>query len=185
MSKGVGPNLFLNILPTLIGYLKNILLHLKQNIWWCGRRFCHVLWMDDTYKWKCGWKMKMDELFHEHSQQDKFQTKYKIFMFVYCEQFITWNVQVIVELVFQIPFLPSIFQLCSIPTIWNLRLNQIWWHINLLTHQKVCVNSNTTYPPQRSMQPLGIETISSTLGRLIILNFFKFSFVLSTPWQLA
>ncbi len=66
-----------------------------------------------------------------------------------------------------------------------MKLNQIQFHINLLIHQEVCANSNTSYPPQRGMQPLGIETISCTLKHLTILNFFKFSFTLSTPWQLA
>jgi len=108
MSKGVGPNLFKNILPTLIGYLKNILLHLKQNIRWCGRRFCHVLWMNDTYGWKCGWKMKMDELFHEHSQGDKFQTEYKIFMLVYCEQFITWNAWISISNSITTKYIPTL-----------------------------------------------------------------------------
>ncbi len=66
-----------------------------------------------------------------------------------------------------------------------MRLNQIQWHINLLTHQEVCANWNTTCPPQRGMWPLGIETILSTPWHLTILNSFLFSFILSSPWQLA
>jgi hypothetical protein len=50
----------------------------------------------------------MNKLFHEHSQQLCFaknwtkKTGYKNFMLVYCEQFVTWNAQVILELVFLI-----------------------------------------------------------------------------------
>jgi len=53
----------------------------------------------------------MDKLFHEHSQQVLFckklnkKTRYKKFMSVYCEQSITWNAQVILELIFHIPTL--------------------------------------------------------------------------------
>jgi hypothetical protein len=66
--------------------------------------------MDEWYLWMKMWtKMTMDELFHEHSQQDTFQTKYKKIMLVYCEKFNTWNAQVTLELVFQIPWLLSIF----------------------------------------------------------------------------
>jgi hypothetical protein len=35
------------------------------------------------------------------------------------------------------------------------------------------------------MQPLGIETISDTLGHLTTSNFILFSFIFSTPCQLA
>jgi hypothetical protein len=66
-----------------------------------------------------------------------------------------------------------------------LKLNQIQWHINMLTHQEICANSNTTCPPQRSMQQIGIETILGTPRQLTILNYFLFSFTLTTPWQLA
>jgi hypothetical protein len=70
--------------------------------------------MNDIYGWKCGWKVTMDEKFHEHSQQVLFCEKlnkkigYKKFTLVYCEQFVAWNVQVILELVFQIPLLSNI-----------------------------------------------------------------------------
>ncbi len=40
-----------------------------------------------------------------------------------------------------------------------MELNPIRWHINLLTHQKVCANPNTTCSPLTSMCPLRIETI--------------------------
>ncbi len=65
-----------------------------------------------------------------------------------------------------------------------MRLHQIQWHINLLTHQEVCANSNTTYPPQKTMWPLEIETISGTPWHLAIKISFLFSFTLSTPWWL-
>jgi hypothetical protein len=68
MSKGAKPNLFFNILPMWTWYLKNILSHLGYNIWWRGRIFFHVTHMNNIYGWKLGWKMTMDELFHEHSQ---------------------------------------------------------------------------------------------------------------------
>jgi hypothetical protein len=67
--------------------------------------------MDQWYLWT------MDKLFHEHSPQHTFQTKYKKIMLIYCEQFNTWNAQVTFELIFQIPWLSSIFQLCNIQTI--------------------------------------------------------------------
>jgi hypothetical protein len=54
----------------------------------------------------------------------------------------------------------------------------------MLTHQEVCAYSNITYPLQRAMQPLGIETISSIPRHLTISNYLKFSFTFSTPWQL-
>jgi hypothetical protein len=52
----------------VIRYLKNISSHLRHNIWWHGRIFYHVLWMNDI----CGWKIIVDELFHDHLQQDTF-----------------------------------------------------------------------------------------------------------------
>jgi hypothetical protein len=57
---------FFNILPMWTRYLNNILSHLGQNIWWHGRIFFHVSRMNDIYGLKWGWKMTMDELFHEH-----------------------------------------------------------------------------------------------------------------------
>jgi hypothetical protein len=72
MSKGTWLNLFLNN-----RIFKNILSHLGQNIWWRGRIVCHMSWMNDIYGWKCGWKMTMDELLHEHSQQVLFCKKPK------------------------------------------------------------------------------------------------------------
>jgi hypothetical protein len=54
----------------------------------------------------------------------------------------------------------------------KFEINQIQWHINLLTHHEVCANSNTTCPPQRGMQQLRIELISSTLGHLTILYIY-------------
>jgi hypothetical protein len=53
-----------------------------------------------------------------------------------------------------------------------LRLHQIQRHINMLIPQRVCANSNGTCPPQRGMQPLGIEIISSSPRHLTTLNFF-------------
>jgi hypothetical protein len=50
MSKGVGLNLFKNILHTSIEYLKNIFRHLGHNIWWHGKIFYHVF-MDERYLW--------------------------------------------------------------------------------------------------------------------------------------
>ncbi len=63
-----------------------------------------------------------------------------------------------------------------------MRLHQIKRHINMLIPQRICANSNSTCPPQRGMQPLGIET---TPWHLTPLNSFLFSFAFSTPWQLA
>jgi len=57
MSKGAWSNIFYNILFTLTWYLNNILSHLRLNIWWCRKIFCHVWWINDMYGWKCGWKM--------------------------------------------------------------------------------------------------------------------------------
>jgi hypothetical protein len=132
----------------LTTYWKNILSHLKHNIWWCGKIFYHMSWM-----------IFFMNIHNKFCFAKKLHKKvYKNLMLVYYEQFIAWNAQVILEPMFQIPLLPSIFQLCSIQTIYILRLNQIWWHINLLTHQEICPNSNTTYPPQKGMWPLRIET---------------------------
>jgi len=68
MSKRTRLNILKNIFPMLTKYLKYILSHLKYNIWWCGKIFCHVSWMNEIYGWKYGCKMTMDEFFHEHSQ---------------------------------------------------------------------------------------------------------------------
>ncbi len=35
-------------------YLENVLWHMKQNIWWYGRIFCHVF-MDEQYLWMKMW----------------------------------------------------------------------------------------------------------------------------------
>ncbi len=57
--------------------------------------------MNDIYGWKCGWKIPMDELFHEHWQQaflcEKWTKKIgsKKFNLVYLEKIITWNVEII------------------------------------------------------------------------------------------
>jgi hypothetical protein len=107
-EQGVGLNLFKNILLMLTIYLKNILSHLRHNIWWCGKIFYHMSWMN--------FFMNIHNKFCFAKNYTK-ETRHKKFMLVYCEQFITWNAQVILELVFQIPLLPSIFQLCSIQTI--------------------------------------------------------------------
>jgi hypothetical protein len=44
-------NLFWNTLLTSIRYLENIIWHMGQNIWWCGRIFYRVF-MDERY-----WRM--------------------------------------------------------------------------------------------------------------------------------
>jgi hypothetical protein len=169
-----------NILPMWIRYFKNILSHLGQNIWWRGRIFsmCHkwMIFMDENVDKK--WQM-MNFFMNIHNKfcfAKKWRKKirYKKFMLVYCEQFITWNVQVILELLFHIPALQHLNHI-------KFKLHQIQWHINLLTHQEVCANSNSTFPPQRGIWPLGIETISGTPWHLTILNYFLFSFALSTP----
>ncbi len=48
----------------------NIIWHIRQNIWWHGRIFCHVSWMNYFLEWK---RMinKMDELSNECWQQIK------------------------------------------------------------------------------------------------------------------
>ncbi len=141
---------------------------------------CHrlMIFMDENGDEKWQWMnffMNIRNKFYFAKKWTK-EIGYKKFMLVYCDQFVTWNVQVILELVFHI-------LAWSIQTIWNLRLHQIQRHINLLIPQRVCANSNSTCPPQRGMQPS--ETISSTLEHFTTLNSFLFSFVLSTPWQLA
>jgi hypothetical protein len=138
--------------------------------------------MNDIYGWNVDKKWQMMNFFMNIHNKFCFAKKwrkeirYKKFMLVYCEQFITWNVQVILELLFHILALQH-------PNHIKFKLHQIQWHINLLTHQEVCANSNSTFPPQRGIWPLGIETISRTPWHLTILNYFLFSFVLSTPWQ--
>ncbi len=57
---------------------------------------------------------------------------------------------------------------CNIQTIENFKFNQIQSHINLLIHQELCVNSNTTCSPQRGMRPFGIETIWSSPWHITI-----------------
>jgi hypothetical protein len=61
---------------------------------------------------------------------------------------------------------------CNIQTIEIFKLNQIQSHINLLIHQEVCVNSNTTCSPQRGMHPFGIETIWDSPWHITIWSFF-------------
>jgi len=99
---------FYNILPTWIRYLKNILSNLRHNIWWHGKIFFHMSWMNDIYGWKCGLKWRWMNFFMNIRNKFCFaknwtkETGYKKFMLVYCEQFVTWNVQIILEQIFHI-----------------------------------------------------------------------------------
>ncbi len=79
---------------------------IKYLVTW--KNIFRVSWMNDIYKWKCVWKMTMDELLHENSQQVLFCKKLnkrnmikEIYVGLLWTIF-TWNVQVIFELVFHI-----------------------------------------------------------------------------------
>jgi hypothetical protein len=90
------------------------------------------------------------------------ETRWKFFMLVYFENFDTWNVQITLQTVLHISLIWNIFKLYNTQTIYNVKLNPNQWHINLLIHQKVCANPNTTYLPPKRTCSLGIETIWSS-----------------------
>ncbi len=70
-----------------------------------------MIFMDENVDEKWQWMNFFMNIHNKFCFVKKYTKEigHKKFMLVYCEQFITWNAQVILELVFQIPLLPSIF----------------------------------------------------------------------------
>ncbi len=112
-SKWTRTNLFWNILLTSTKYLENIIWHMGQNIWWCRGTFCHMF-MDEWYLWMkmlttnengrtFSWMLATNCFFAKNQTKE-----WKNIILVCFEKFSTWNVEVILQVIFYISLIWSI-----------------------------------------------------------------------------